>query len=105
MIVAEMIQMASREFEQKMSEVGRNWDTGRLTAELAGQVCQGLQEAFSHASPYFSPEGLTKPPCPGISVYTIILYNQDKEVNHADRVYPGVPSLSSPPPPRSPREF
>jgi hypothetical protein len=45
-----MIQVASREFEQKMSEVGRNWDTGRLTAELAGQVCQGLQAAFSHAS-------------------------------------------------------
>jgi len=50
MMVSEMIQVASREFEQKMSEVGQQWHTDCLTAELANQVRIGLGEAFSHAS-------------------------------------------------------
>lgn len=50
MIIAEMIQVASREFERKMSEIGQTWNTARLTAELASQVRAGLGEALSHAS-------------------------------------------------------
>jgi hypothetical protein len=45
-----MIQVASREFERKMSEIGQTWETDRLTAELANQVRTGLGEALSHAS-------------------------------------------------------
>jgi len=50
MIVSELIQMASRQFEQKMSEFGKDWDTDRLTADLANHVRIALEEAFSHAS-------------------------------------------------------
>jgi len=50
MIVSEIIQVASQEFERKMSEVGQKWDTDHLTAELANQVRIGLGEALSHAS-------------------------------------------------------
>jgi hypothetical protein len=50
MIVSELIQVASREFERKMSEFGQNWKTDRLTAPLAKQVRIALREAFSHAS-------------------------------------------------------
>ena len=51
-------------------------------------------------NPHFSQEGLTRPPCPGINVYTTTSYNQDKEVNHENTVYTGIPAFSSPPPPR-----
>jgi len=50
MIVSEMIQVASREFERKMSEIGQAWETDHLTAQLASQVRAGLGEALSHAS-------------------------------------------------------
>jgi len=50
MIVSELIQVASRQFEQEMSEFSEDWDTDRLTANLANQVRIALQEAFSHAS-------------------------------------------------------
>ena len=50
MIVSELIQVASEQFEQKMSEFGKDWDTDRLTADLASQVRIALQGAFSHAS-------------------------------------------------------
>ena len=50
MMIAELIQVASQQFEQKMAEFGKEWDTDRLTADLASQVRIALQEAFSHAS-------------------------------------------------------
>jgi hypothetical protein len=49
MIVSDLIRVASREFEQKMSEFGQNWKTERLTADLAQQVRMGLRQSFSHA--------------------------------------------------------
>jgi hypothetical protein len=49
MIVSELIQVASQQFEQKMSEFGKDWDTDRLTADLASQVRIAMQGAFSHA--------------------------------------------------------
>lgn len=49
MIVSDLIQVASRAFEQKMSELGQNWKTEHLTADLAKQVRMGLQQSFSHA--------------------------------------------------------
>jgi hypothetical protein len=41
--------VASQQFEQKMSEFGKDWDTDRLTADLASQVRIAMQGAFSHA--------------------------------------------------------
>jgi len=35
MIVPTLIKMAIRQFEQKMLEFSENWDTDKLTAELA----------------------------------------------------------------------
>jgi hypothetical protein len=49
MIVSKLVKIATKEFEQKMAEVSQNWDTRKLTAELAEQVRVGLQESFSHA--------------------------------------------------------
>jgi hypothetical protein len=50
MIVSELIRVASQQFERKMAEFGKNWDTDCLTADLANQVRMALQGAFSHAS-------------------------------------------------------
>jgi hypothetical protein len=50
MIVSDLVKVATQQFEQKMLEFGKDWDTQRLTAELAGQVRIALQQAFSHAS-------------------------------------------------------
>src|SRR4030042_7163541 len=67
-------------------------------------LCRWRPRTIEEApNPDFSLEGLERTPCPGISVYTIISYSQDKEVNHENTVYAGIPSLSSPPPPRSHR--
>jgi hypothetical protein len=49
MIVSDLVKIATEGFEQKMAEVGQNWDTHNLTAKLAEQVRVGLQESFSHA--------------------------------------------------------
>jgi hypothetical protein len=49
MIVSKLVKIATEQFEQKMAEFGQNWNTGKLTAELAEQVRVGLQESFSHA--------------------------------------------------------
>jgi hypothetical protein len=49
MILSKLVKMATEEFEQKMAEFGQNWNTGKLTAELAEQVRVGLQASFSHA--------------------------------------------------------
>ena len=50
MSLYEFVQRASREFEQKMFELGRNWDTDQLTGELAQQTRTALVESFGHAS-------------------------------------------------------
>ncbi len=49
MIVPRIIQVAIREFEQKMTEVSGIWDTEHLTAELAHQVGEGLKQALTAA--------------------------------------------------------
>ncbi len=50
MSLYEFIQRASREFEQKMFELGRKWDTEQLTGELAEQARTALVESFGQAS-------------------------------------------------------
>ena len=50
MSLYEFVQRASQEFEQKMLELGRNWDTEQLTGELALQARTALVESFGHAS-------------------------------------------------------
>jgi hypothetical protein len=50
MSLCEFIQRASQEFEQKMFELGRNWDTEQLTGELAPQARTALVESFGQAS-------------------------------------------------------
>ena len=42
MIVSDLIKLATQQFEQKMSELGKDWDTRHLTAELAQQVRTAL---------------------------------------------------------------
>ena len=49
MIVPRIIQVAIREFEQKMTEVSEIWDTEHLTAELAHQVGESLKQALTEA--------------------------------------------------------
>jgi hypothetical protein len=49
MIVSKLVKIATEEFEQKMTAIGQNWDTRKLTAELAEQVRVSLLESFSHA--------------------------------------------------------
>ena len=49
MIVPRIIQMAMREFKQKMTELSRSWDMEHLTAELAGVVGEGLKQALTGA--------------------------------------------------------
>jgi hypothetical protein len=50
MSLYEFIQRASREFEQKMLELGQTWDTEQLTGDLARQARTALVESFCHAS-------------------------------------------------------
>jgi len=50
MSLYEFIQRASQEFEQKMLELGQNWDTEQLTGELAQQARTALVASFGHAS-------------------------------------------------------
>lgn len=50
MSLYEFIQRASQEFEQKMLELGRNWDTEQLTGELAQQARTALVASFGQAS-------------------------------------------------------
>ena len=50
MSLYEFIQRASQEFEQKMLELGRNWDTEQLTGALAQQARTALVASFGQAS-------------------------------------------------------
>jgi hypothetical protein len=50
MSLYEFVQRASREFEQKMFELGRNWDTEQLTGDLAQQARTALVASSGHAS-------------------------------------------------------
>jgi hypothetical protein len=50
MSLYEFVQQASREFEQNMFELGRNWDTEQLTGELAEQARSALVTSFHQAS-------------------------------------------------------
>jgi len=50
MIVSKLVKIATEAFEQKMAAFGQNWDTRRLTAELAEQVRDALAASFSHAA-------------------------------------------------------
>jgi hypothetical protein len=50
MSLYEFIQRASREFEQKMLELGQTWDTEQLTGELAEQARSALVASFHQAS-------------------------------------------------------
>lgn len=43
MIISKLVKIATKEFEQKMTALGQNWNTHTLTAELAEQVRVGLQ--------------------------------------------------------------
>jgi hypothetical protein len=49
MSLYEFVQRASREFEQKMFELGQNWDTEQLTGDLAQQARTALVESFRQA--------------------------------------------------------
>ena len=50
MSITDLIKVATSEFEAKMNEFGKNLDTRLLTADLAEQVCHGLQESLSSAA-------------------------------------------------------
>jgi hypothetical protein len=50
MSLYELIQRASREFEQEMFERGQEWDLEQLTGDLAQQAQIALVESFCHAS-------------------------------------------------------
>ncbi len=47
MIVPELIQVAIRQFKQKMEELGKNLNTAQLTAQLAEQVTAALKDALT----------------------------------------------------------
>ena len=49
MSLSEFVQQASREFEQKMFELGQNWETEQLTGELAEQARTALVQSFRQA--------------------------------------------------------
>jgi len=49
MIVPELIQVAIRQFKQKMEELGKNLNTAQLTAQLAEQVTAALKDALTAA--------------------------------------------------------
>jgi len=50
MSLYEFVQRASREFEQKMFELGQNWDMEQLTGDLAEQARTTLVASSGHAS-------------------------------------------------------
>lgn len=49
MIVPELIKVAIKEFQQKMTELGENLDSAQLTAQLAQQVSAALKDALTAA--------------------------------------------------------
>lgn len=49
MIISDIVKVATEQFEQKMSELGKKLNTQQLTAELADQVSVALQKSFSDA--------------------------------------------------------
>ena len=49
MIIPELIQVAIRQFKQKMEELGKNLNTAQLTAQLAEQVTAALKDALTAA--------------------------------------------------------
>jgi len=49
MIIADLVRVATTEFEAKMFEFGQNLDTRRLTADLAEKISHALEDALSAA--------------------------------------------------------
>jgi len=49
MDISMMIEAATHEFKQKLTQQCKNWDLERLTPTLAEQVSQGLKQALSTA--------------------------------------------------------
>ena len=49
MIIADIVKLATEQFEQKMFEFGKKLNAQQLTAELADQVSVALQKSLSGA--------------------------------------------------------
>ena len=58
MIVSKLVKIATEEFEQKMAEVGQNWNTRKLTAELAEQVRDLTIKIYLHGAEYARKHGI-----------------------------------------------